>query len=69
MTRRDRLAHTSDKMVKEELKIVKWVQLMRCTDYALKRIFTEEEWKEMVKESKYKTIGFDKDDKEVIILD
>lgn len=40
-TPRDKFSHAADRMVKEELKIVHWVQHMRCQKLAMKKLFTE----------------------------
>ncbi len=48
--------HASDKMVKEELKIVGWVKLMRCTEVAMKRLFKPEEWAEIEKQAMYRIV-------------
>ena len=52
-------------MVKEELKIVGWIKLMRCTAVAMKRLFSEEEWAEIEREATYKivTLSDDEDEK------
>ena len=41
-TNRDKFSHAADRMVKEELKIVGWVQHMRCQKLAMKKLFTEQ---------------------------
>ena len=46
--------------MKEELKIVRWIQFMRCTEMALKKLFTLEQWREIQSESKYRTVSLDK---------
>jgi hypothetical protein len=59
VNRRDRLSHSADKMVKEELKIVKWIQFMRITEFALQKLFTKQEWTEIEESAKFKKIQFD----------
>ena len=59
--RRDKLSHAADKMVKEELKIVRWIQFMRCTDLALRKLFTISQWKEIEAEARFKTISIDRE--------
>jgi len=55
-------------MIKDELKIVRWVQMMRCTDVALKRLFTPEQWAEIEKEAKFKQLTFETvDGKEEVV--
>jgi len=41
-TRRDNLSHAADDAMKEELKIVYWVQFYRKIKLAMKKLFTEE---------------------------
>ena len=56
---RDKFSHAADRMVKEELKIVGWVQHMRCQKLAMKKLFTEAEWKEIELEAKFRTLAID----------
>ena len=64
-TRRDKFSHAADKMVKEELKIVGWIQHMRCHNFAMKKLLTPEQWKEVELEAKFKTLAIDSDTNEV----
>ena len=59
--------HFADKMVKDELKIVQWVQFMRVTKHALNHLLTKEELNLISEEAKFKLIAFDKNDEKVII--
>ena len=56
-------------MVKEELKIVRWLQFMRCTSLAMKKLFTVEQWKEIEKQALFKTITIDAVTKEEICFE
>ena len=58
-TRRDKLSHMADKLVKEELKIVKWLQFKRTHSLAMKKLFTVSQWKEIEKQARFKTILMD----------
>lgn len=49
-------------MVKEELKIVGWIKLMRCTELAMKRLFKPEEWAEIEKEAMYRVVELPTDE-------
>ena len=60
-SRRDKLSHAADKMVKEELKIVRWIQFMRCSDLAFRKLFTTAQWQEIEAEAKFKTISIDRE--------
>ena len=42
-SKRDKLSHAADSMVKEEVKVVKWVQFHRVSEEALKRLFKPDE--------------------------
>ena len=46
-------------MVKEELKIVGWVQQMRCVRLAMQKLFTKEQWKLIEEEAKFRVITLD----------
>ena len=61
------MVHFADKMVKDELKIVQWVQFMRVTKHALNHLLTKEELNLISEEAKFKLIAFDKNDEKVII--
>lgn len=39
-TRRDKLSHMADKLAKDELKLIRWIQFMRCTNFAMTKLFT-----------------------------
>ena len=56
-------------MVKEELKIVRWLQFMRCTSLAMKKLFTVQQWKEIEKQALFKTITIDPVSKEEICFE
>ena len=56
----------ADAMVMEELKIVRWLQFMRCTSLAMKKLFTVQQWEEIERQAKFKTITIDTDTKEGI---
>jgi len=55
-------------MVKEELKIVGWIQHMRCHNFAMKKLLTPEQWKEVELEAKFKTLAIDSDTNEVYCI-
>jgi len=55
-------------MVKEELKIVRWVQFMRVTEHAMKRLFTKQELEQINSEAKHKVLAFDENQNEVIVV-
>lgn len=65
---RDKFSHAADRMVKEELKIVGWVQHMRCQKLAMKKLFTEEQWKEIELEAKFRTLAIDPNTGKVICV-
>lgn len=65
---RDKFSHAADRMVKEELKIVGWVQHMRCQKLAMKKLFTEQQWKEIELEAKFRTLAIDPDTGKVICV-
>ena len=68
-SRRDKLSHLADKLVKEELKIVRWLQHMRCVNLAMKKLFTVTQWQEIEKQALYKTITIDVKTNEEICLE
>jgi len=45
--------------VKNELKIVRWVQFMRVTEHAMKRLFTKQELEQIEDEAKFKLLTYD----------
>ena len=45
--------------LKEELKIVKWLQFKRTITLAMKKLFTVDQWKEIEKQARFKTILMD----------
>ena len=51
----------ADKLAKDELKLIRWLQFMRCTNVAMKQLFTVKQWKEIEKQAKFKTIAFDEE--------
>ena len=61
-TRKDRLVHASDSKVKDELKIIRWIQFMRTTSYVFSKIFTKEQWEKIEKASKFRKISLSDDD-------
>ena len=68
-TRKDRLVLAANKMVKEELKIVRWVQFMRVTEFAMRRLFTKEELDAIKDEAEFKVLAFSeiKENKVVVV--
>ena len=44
-------------MIMEELKIVRWVQHMRCVHHAMQKLFTKEQWGIIEKEAKFRVIS------------
>ena len=46
-------------MVKEELKITKWLQFMRCTNLALQKLFTKDQLAEIEDLAKFRVITLD----------
>ena len=67
-TRRDRFAHMADKLCKEELKIIRWLQFMRRTNLAMKKLFTLQQLKDLEKEASFKTLAVDGETNEVVCL-
>ena len=59
----------ADKMVKEELKIVRWLQFMRCTSLAMKKLFTVKQWQEIERQALFKTITIDAETKEGVCFE
>ena len=59
LSRRDKLSHKADQLVKDELKIVKWIQFMRCTELAMKKIFSAKEWEKIQNQAKFKYLFYD----------
>ena len=57
-SRIDKLAHFSDKKVSDEMKIVRWIQFMRCAEHAMRtKLFKEaNEWEEVVQESLFRRV-------------
>ena len=55
-------------MIKEELKIVRWVQFMRVTEHAMKRLFTKEELEQINNEAKHKVLAFDENQQKVVVV-
>ena len=55
-------------MVKEELKIVRWLQFMRVTEHAMKRLFTKQELEQINREAKHKVLAFDENQNKVIVV-
>ena len=48
-------------MIMEELKIVRWVQHMRCVHYAMQKLFTKEQWAVIEKEAKFRVISLNEE--------
>ena len=65
---RDKFSHAADRFVKEELKIVGWVQHMRCQKLAMKKLFTEAQWQEIELEAKFRTLAIDPETNKVICI-
>ena len=65
---RDKFSHAADRLVKEELKIVGWVQHMRCQKLAMKKLFTEAQWQEIELEAKFRTLAIDPETDKVICI-
>jgi len=59
--RRDKLVHAAEAKTKEELKIIGWIQFMRCTEVAMGRLFSEQDLAEIKKEASFRTITLDDD--------
>lgn len=47
--------------MKEELKIVRWIQFMRCTELAMKKLLSPSQWQKIKKQAKFKYIFYDED--------
>ena len=60
--RYDKLFHYSDELVSQEMKIVRWIRMMRVAEIALRRLLKDEEWEEVVEEAMYYRVKFDLDD-------
>ena len=59
-SRKDKLVHLSDKKVSDEMKIIRWIQFMRCAEHAMRtRIFNEDQWNEIVNESLFRHLKED----------
>ena len=58
----------ADKLCKEELKIVRWIQFMRRTNLAMKKLFTLQQLKDLEKEASFKTLAVDGETNEVVCL-
>ena len=55
-SRHDKLSHYSDSLVSDEMKIVRWIRMMRVTELAMKRLFSKDQLDEMIEESMYRYI-------------
>ena len=67
-SRRDRLSHLQDQMVTEELRIVNWIQHMRCMKLAMQKLFTKEQWAVIEKEAKFRVVSLDRKSDEPLFL-
>lgn len=55
--------HAAEAVTKNELKIIRWIQFMRCTEAAMGRIFSTEELDEIKKEASYRIVTLDENGK------
>ena len=58
----------SANMIKEELKIARWIKFMRVTEHAMTRLFTKKELDQINEEAQIKVLAFDENNKEVIVI-
>ena len=56
LSKTDRLSLKADKLVKNELEIVKWIQFKRTTEAALNKLLTKVQLKNIDKKFKFKFI-------------
>ncbi len=61
------MAHASEAAVKDELKIVRWIQFMRCAEHALQKVFSARDWKQIVEEASFKRMYIDENDDQIKI--
>ena len=50
------MAHYNDAKVSDEMKIVRWIQFMRCAEVALQKLMTKEEWDTTVQKALYRYV-------------
>ena len=67
-SRKDRLVLAADEMVKDELKIVRWVQFMRVTELAMRKLFSKDELKQIHDDAKYRVVAFSEENDEDVVL-
>ena len=63
------LSHKADELAKEELKIIRWLQFMRSTNLAMKRLFSESEWLDIQNDAKFMTVSIDNQTNTVVCLE
>ena len=59
----DTLSHYIDSQVTHELKIVRWIVLMRSAEIGLQRLMPPDEWQDIVNESLYRYVKLNPTDK------
>mmetsp|Transcript_19673 Transcript_19673/g.26608 ORF Transcript_19673/g.26608 Transcript_19673/m.26608 type:complete len:135 (-) Transcript_19673:133-537(-) len=64
-SKRDRNVHEADRSVRNELKIVKWVQFFRALEIAFAKLFSKAEWAAIKKEAAFRRVYFDGDEPRV----
>ena len=63
------LSHKADELAKEELKIIRWLQFMRSTNLAMKRLFSASEWLDIQNDAKFMTVSIDNQTNTVVCLE
>ena len=58
----------ADEMVKDELKIVRWVQFMRVTELAMRKLFSKDELKQIHDDAKFRVVAFSEENDEDVVL-
>ena len=53
--------HAAEAITKNELKIIGWIQFMRCTEVAMGRLFSKQDLAEIKKEASIRTVNLDDD--------
>ena len=56
--------HAADEKMKDELKIIRWIQFMRTADHALKQLFTKVQWAKIEKAAKMRKVSLEDDSDE-----
>ena len=56
--------HAADEKMKDELKIIGWIQFMRTADHALKQLFTKVQWAKIEKAAKMRKVSLEDDSDE-----